>query len=139
MNPSLLLRGVLLRTVLLAVVTAAYVAALSRSESTDALGAGLLAFLILVLVAFAWSLVDAVRRGFKSAALLWLLTSVAAGLAVPVVLSLGESADHGVIDALTSGAVFFAVLLFVPAVIGSGLGSLGHRLRGDRAEVASIG
>src|SRR5437868_2881943 len=75
MNPLRLLVGVLVRTVAFLVVIAVVVLAIDTSDSTDALGAGLLAFLVLVTIAFAWALVDGVRRGFVPSLLLWALTS----------------------------------------------------------------
>ena len=137
MNAPLLLRAALLRALVLAGVTVAYMAAVSRSETTDALGVGLLAFLILVVISFVWSLADGIRRGFRNTVVLWLFASVLGGVAVPLSLALTDTADFGVGEALSTGAIFFAVLLFIPALLGLGLGSLGHRMRADRPDVAN--
>lgn len=131
-----LLLGVLLRAAAIVVVTAVYVALLSQSDSTDALSAGLLAFLILVSIAFVWALVDGVRRGFVSAIVGWLLTSVVACVGIPVVLAIANDTD--VATEIGDGAVFFAFLLFVPALAGLSIGGLVHRTRGPD-EVAAAG
>lgn len=131
MNPISLLVGVLLRTVALLAVIAVVVLVIDNSDSTDALGAGLLAFLILVTVAFAWALVDGVRRGFAQSLLVWVLTSAIAGAGIPVVLSLGSSDSLGLDD-----VVFFALLLFVPAAVGLVIGGVVRGL-GDRPEAAA--
>jgi hypothetical protein len=127
MNLSRVLVGVLLRSLVIVVVIAAYVAAIARSESTDALGAGLLAFFILVAIAFVWAVVDGVRRGLLEALLTWVLTSVVAGVGIPVALALTD--DRDLANEVSDGAIFFAVVLVVPAVLGLALGGLVHRLR----------
>ena len=124
MNPTRLLAGVLIRTVAVLAVIAVVVLAISSSDSTDALGAGLLAFLVLVTVAFAWALVDGVRRGFVPSLLLWVLTSAVAGVGIPVVISLGSSEGVAYDD-----AVFFALLLLVPAAVGLAIGGAVHGVR----------
>lgn len=124
--PRVLLAS-LLRSVVIVVVIAAYVAAVARSESTDALGAGLLAFLILVAVALVWAVVDGVRRGLLEALVTWVLTSAIAAVGIPVALSLTDDRDLG--SELSDGFVFFALVLFVPAAIGFALGGLVHRIR----------
>jgi hypothetical protein len=127
MNLSRVLVGVLLRSLVIVVVIAAYVAAIARSESTDALGAGLLAFFILVAIAFVWAVGDGVRRGLLEALLTWVLTSVVAGVGIPVALALTD--DRDLANEVSDGAIFFAVVLVVPAVLGLALGGLVHRLR----------
>jgi hypothetical protein len=133
MNLAHVLVGVLIRSVVVVVVIAAYGAVIARSESTDALGAGLLAFLILVIIAFVGALVDGARHGFTHPFLMWLLTSVVAGIGIPVVLALTVT-DRDIALEVRDGAVFFAVLLLVPAAIGLCVGGIVHRFRG-RSEV----
>jgi hypothetical protein len=125
MNPIRLVLGVLIRTVTVLVVIAVVVLAISNSDSTDALGAGLMAFLVLITVAFAWALVDGVRRGFVPSLLVWVLTSAIAGVGIPVVISLGSSEGVDL-----DGAVFFALLLLVPAVVGLAIGGAVRGLGG---------
>ena len=131
MNPIRLLVGVLIRTAALLVVIAVVVLAIDSSDSTDALGAGLLAFLVLVTLAFVWALVDGVRRGFVPSLLLWVLTSAIAGVGIPVVISLGDADGVNAND-----AAFFALLLLVPAAVGIVIGGAIHGARG-RPEVAA--
>jgi membrane protease YdiL (CAAX protease family) len=122
-NPLSLLVGVLVRTVVILAVIGVVVLAIDHSDSTDALGAGLMAFLVLVTVAFAWALIDGVRRGFVPALLAWILTSAAAGVGIPVVISLGSSEGAALDD-----AVFFGLLLLVPAAVGLVIGGAVHGL-----------
>ncbi len=129
-----LLLGVLLRSAVIVGVIAVYVELLSRSDSTDALSAGLLAFLILVAIAFVWSVVDGIRLGFVPGLVEWLLTSVVAGVGLPVALAIAN--DYDVANEVGDGAVFFAILLFLPALAGVGVGGLVHRTR-DRDEVTT--
>lgn len=129
MNLPRVLAGVLVRSAVLALVIAAYGAAVNRSESTDALGAGLLAFLLVVVVAFGWAFVDGLRHGFVPALVTWVLTAALGGVAICVALAL-TVADEGVGSAIADSAVFFAVLLVVPALVGLGLGAVVHRVRG---------
>lgn len=126
--------GVLVRAAVLVAVLAVYMVLLDRSDSTDALSAGLLAFLILVTVAFAWALVDGVRRGAIPALVGWALTSTVAGLGIPVVIALNN--DTGIVEELGDGALFFGLLLFVPAFVGLVIGGVVHRVR-DRDGVAA--
>ena len=93
MNLPRVLLGVLLRSLVIVAVIAGYVAAIARSETTDALGAGLLAFLILVGMALVWAVVDGVRRGLVEALVTWVLTSAVAGVGIPVALALTDDRD----------------------------------------------
>ena len=117
----------LLRCVAIVVVIAAYVAVVNRSESTDALGAGLLAFLILVAMAFIWALVDGVRRGLVEAFATWVLASAITAVGIPVALAVTD--DRDLATEVSDGFVFFVVVLFVPAVLGLVLGAVVHRVR----------
>jgi hypothetical protein len=127
MHLTRVLVAALLRSVVIVVVIGAYVAAVNRSESTDALGAGLLAFLILVAIALVWAVVDGVRRGLAEALVTWVLTSVVTAVGIPVALVLAD--DRDLSTELSDGFVFFALVLFVPAAIGLALGALVHRVR----------
>lgn len=126
MNPTRLLAAVLIRSAVFLVVIVVVLAVLDHSDSSDPLGAGLLAFLILVMVAFTWALTDGILRGFLQPLVVWVLTSVVAGVAIPVVFAIDES--DGVLDQVRDSALFFGLLLAVPAVVAVGIGSLFHRL-----------
>ena len=75
---SRLAGGVLLRAAALVALIVGYGVWLDNSDSTDALSAGLLAFFLLVTFAFAWSLVDGIRRGLLVALVGWAFTSTIA-------------------------------------------------------------
>ncbi|WP_296605097.1 hypothetical protein [Nocardioides sp.] len=136
MSPARVLVACLLRCVAIVVVIAAYVAVVNRSESTDALGAGLLAFLILVAMALIWALVDGVRRGLVEALATWVLTSAVTAVGIPVALALTDS-SRDVTTEVSDGFVFFVVVLLVPAVLGLAVGGLVHRVR--RPAAAPVG
>lgn len=127
MNPLRLLVGVLVRTMVVLAVVALIVLAIENSDSTDALGAGLLAFLVLASLAFAWALVDGIRHGFVPALLLWVLTAALGGAGIPAVLSLGSTESVAVDD-----VVFFGLLLLVPAAVGLVIGGAVHGTRRPR-------
>ena len=124
MNLPRVLLGVLLRSLVIVAVIAGYVAAIARSETTDALGAGLLAFLILVGMALVWAVVDGVRRGLVEALVTWVLTSAVAGVGIPVALALTD--DRDLASEVSDGCVFFARVLFGPAALGVGVGAVVH-------------
>ena len=127
MNLPRVLLGVLLRSLVIVAVIAGYVAAIARSETTDALGAGLLAFLILVGMALVWAVVDGVRRGLVEALVTWVLTSAVAGVGIPVALALTD--DRDLASEVSDGFVFFALVVFVPAAIALARGAVVHRAR----------
>jgi hypothetical protein len=112
------LLGALVRAAVLLVVTLAWVAVVDHSDSTDALGAGLIAFVLLVTISFGWSIVDAVRNGFVAALLRW-LPAAAIG-AVGITLFVADEQTWG-------DVVFFAILLLGPAVAGAGIGGVLRR------------
>lgn len=116
--------GALLRAGVVVAVIAGYLVVLDNSDSTDALGAGLLAFLILVAIAFVWALVDGVRVGFVPSLVRWVLASALAGAGIPAIVAIRDSSGFALED-----AVFFAILLFLPAVVGLAIGGIVHRAR----------
>lgn len=123
------LRGAVAVAVRVAAITvfyAAYLAVLSRSESTDALGAGLLFFLIVVVIALVWATIDAVRHGFVPAVAVWAVSALLSGFTLGIGHLLTDEAVS--LSEVTTGDLpFFAVLLFVPALLGCALGGLVHR------------
>lgn len=126
--------AVVVRVIALAVLHVGYLALLSRSDSTDALGAGLLFFLIVFVVALAWAGADALRHGFAAALVRWAVTSVLAGLALTLVF-VATTADADLGAELTGSTIFFAFLVFVPALIGAAAGGAVHRVRRPAASV----
>lgn len=122
------LLGALLRAAVLLVVTLAWVEVVDRSDSTDALGAGLVAFLLLVTISFWWSIVDGVRHAFVAALLRWLSAAVLGAVGITFLVA----------DEQTWGdVIFFAILLLGPAVVGAGIGGLLHRARRGPEHVVS--
>ena len=127
MNPTRVIIGVLLRAATFVAATAAAVFVVGRSDSDDALGAGLLVFLVLVTIAFAWGLTDGIRSGFVRSLVTWVLTGVLAGVGIPAVFALvGDGTS--VADEVANSAVFFGFLVFLPAVVGCCIGGVAHRL-----------
>lgn len=128
-------RGALAVLIRVATMTAFYVvytAVLYRSESTDALGAGLLFFLIAVVVTLAWAGLDGARHGFVVTGVVWLGASllISAALGVVDVVTLSRADDDSLAFAYdASDFVFFALLWFVPAVVGAAVGGVIHRSR----------
>jgi hypothetical protein len=116
--------GALVRALVLVGVTLAWIEVVDRSESTDALGAGLVAFLVLLAISFAWSVVDGVRHGFARALLTWAVTAVLAAAGITVFVADSPAWDD---------VVFFGVLLAVPALVGGGIGAIVHQARGAAA------
>lgn len=117
--------GALLRAVAVVAAIAGYIVVLDNSDSTDPLSAGLLAFLILVTIAFVWALVDGIRVGLVAALVRWLVASALAGVGIPAVLAIRDSVGFDLEDAL-----FFGLLLFVPALVGLVIGAVVHQARG---------
>lgn len=126
--------GVLLRAAALVGLIVGYGVWLDNSDSTDALSAGLLAFFLLVVFAFVWSLVDGIRQGFLAGLVGWALTSAIAGIGIPVAIAMAN--DSAIGEELGDSGLFFGLLLFLPALGGVALGGLVHRTR-DRDGVAA--
>ncbi len=86
----------------------------------NALGAGLLAFLVLVVASLVWGVRDRRAIGFGSAAALW--------AAVSVLFALGWLAFDAFNGGVDPGFVpFVLLLLYVPAALGTGFGQLIRR------------
>ena len=134
MNPIRLLLAAVLRAAAFLLVTGAAIFVVGRSDSDDALGAGLMVFLVLVTIAFAWALVDGIRLGVVTPLVTWVLVGVLAGIGIPALFALvGDGGS--VTDEIADSAVFFGFLVFVPAAAGCCLGGLVHRFSG-RSEPA---
>jgi hypothetical protein len=116
--------GALARALVLVGVTAAWIAFVDRSDSTDALGAGLVALLILLATSLAWSVVDGVRHGFARAALTWAVTAVLGAAGITVFVADSPAWDD---------VALFGALLVLPALVGGGVGGIAHQIRGSAA------
>ena len=120
--------AVLVRLAALGIALAVYATLVvpSMSDAGDAdIGAGLIAFAALALAGFGGALLDARRRGARTALGWWLV--VAAGLAVGwwVALAVPQdgSASFGELLAQDAGLLPFTfALVAVPATLGAALG-----------------
>ncbi|MCD4523655.1 hypothetical protein [Nocardioides sp. cx-173] len=126
-----LLTAVLARTAVLTLGYVAFAEVLSHSDSTDALGAGLLFFLLVLVLVLVWSAYDGLRRGVGAALLTWALTAAASGASLVAAYVLRESGDLGA--ELRDSWLFFALLVAVPAVPGAAVGAVVRRARRHRA------
>jgi len=130
---SLLLR-VLVRLVVLALVVTAYmelVVPLMGDPGDPNIGAGLIAFGIVIVVSFVWSVVDGRRRGLPSTVACWAIVAVALSLGWVVLLAVAErDGSMSTRDALSAslGLVPFTIgLVLVPSLVGAAIGqSLGR-------------
>jgi hypothetical protein len=121
---------VLVRLAVMGAVLAGYYAALPVLFPDDGgganIGAGLIAFGVVVLVSFGWAYVDGRRRGAASTTATWAIVAVAFGLLWLLGLAVVEADDSMSIaerlrlDAFL--AVFTAGLVFLPAGVGAAIG-----------------
>lgn len=123
------LGAALVRVLVVVALYAGFVAALDRSDSTDALGAGLLFFLLVVVLVALWGVWDGWRRGLPLAALVWLLVGAATGLGIPVASVALDVTTGSLGHELRDGWIFLALLVAVPAVVGAIPGGIAHRAR----------
>ncbi len=119
-----------LRTIVLAAVNALLILAWLNSEAAeDPLGLGLLVFAIYVVFALGWGLIDGIRHGFGSSALVWLLVGLATGALVPVITAVDAGSMSGLADDLANTLPFFTILIVVPAAIGVAVGTAVRAIR----------
>ena len=125
--------AIVIRLVVMGAALAAYYAALPHlfpGEGDANIGAGLLAFGVVVLVSFGWGLVDGRRPGAASAVVVWAVVAVVFGAAWLLGLALLEADDSMSLterlqlDAFL--AVFTAGLVLVPAGVGAAIGGTSH-------------
>lgn len=128
----------LVRLVVMGAALAAYYSAipfLFPDDGGDAnIGAGLIAFGVVVVVSFGWAFVDGRRRGASPTVATWAVVAVAFGLLWLLGLALVEADDSlGLVERLRLDAamvVFTAGLVFLPAGLGAALGGTAHRPEG---------
>ncbi len=104
--------------------------------SEDALGKGLIAFAGIVVVSGAWSFVDGLRHGLRTALLWWAAVAVLLALGWWVVFAAtNRDSSMSFTDLLASDAGFIPfvlALVLVPAATGASFGSTLGRARRDR-------
>ena len=117
----------LVRTLVLAAMYVVTMVVAYQSSDPDPLGFGLALFLLWVVSALVWGLVDGVRRPLGRALLVWLIVAAAMGvvLILGVVILEGSEGFDGAVDTI----VFTVVLVGVPAAIGIGIGALVQKAR----------
>ena len=115
------------RTLVLAAMYVVTLVVMYQSGTTDPLGFGLLLFLLYVVVALVWGIVDGARHEAGKFLVVWLIVAVAIG----VVLILGTVILEGNegLDGATGTVIFTVVLIGVPAFIGVGIGAAVRRAR----------
>lgn len=126
--------AIVVRLVVMGAALAGYYAAIPFLFPDDGgganIGAGLIAFGVVVLVSFGWALVDARRRGAAPTMLVWAVVAAAFGLSWLLGLAILDADDSMSIaerlrlDAFL--AVFTAGLVLVPAGLGAALGGSRH-------------
>lgn len=121
MNASLrVLLDIALRSVALLVLSEAVAALYAAAEPTDdGIGTGLTAMFALVCAAATWGLWDGFHRSPVRLCVTWVMTGlvVSVGTTLYSHLRFGEWSWSDVANDLTSGLVFWAGLIFVPAII----------------------
>jgi len=119
--------AVLVRAIVLGVGIGAYTWLAPRlMPDDDGLGAGLLAFALLVVVAAIWGLVDGMRREFDRVALTWLVTGalVAVGWSLGLAVN-GADSSMSTLELMRADVVllpFTFGLVVVPALVGGAIG-----------------
>ena len=127
--------AIAVRLVVMGTALGAYYAAIPHlfpdGGSGANIGAGLIAFGVVVLVSFGWGFVDGRQRGASPTVVTWAVVASAFGLAWLLGLALVEAddsmslAERLMLDSPI--AVFTAGLVLVPAGLGAALGGTAHR------------
>ena len=124
------LGAAVLRALLLVAVYAAFLLVLDRTDGGDALGAGLLYFLLMMTVGFCWAVWDGSRRPYLWTGVVWILAGVGTtvGIALTAV-ALELEASGSFTEELGDGFLFLTLLVVVPALVGAGIGAAIRRTR----------
>ena len=127
------LLAVLLRVAVLAAVVTAYMTLVvpSMSQPRDAnIGAGLIAFGVVIVVTVAWSFVDGRRAGLAPTAIRWASVAVVLSLGWVVLLAVGDGdtslGSREAVGAALALIPFTVGLVLVPSLVGA---AIGQRLR----------
>jgi len=126
--------AVLVRAIVLGVGIGAYTWLAPRlMPDDDGLGAGLLAFALIIVVTAIWGLVDGMRREFNRVALTWLVTGalVAVGWSLGLAVNAADS-SMSTLELMRADVVllpFTFGLVVVPALVS---GAIGQAFAGRR-------
>lgn len=124
------LGAALVRALVLVALYAGFLVVLDRTDGEDALGAGLLYFLLVVLLTLVGAAVDAARLDYLRTVLVWLLAGVGFGVGIPLAAAVLEPGTTGSLaDELRDGFVFLTLLVVVPALLGAAVGAVVRRAR----------
>lgn len=126
----------LVRALVVVVLYVGFVEVLDRSDSDDALGAGLLFFMLVLALAGCWAIRDGWRRGLPTAAAVWTLAGALTGVGIPVASVAMDLTSASIGAEIRGGGLFLALLVAVPALLGAVLGGIAHRSRGGGTATA---
>lgn len=123
--------SILVRTSVLFAVWVSYFFLIQVTKSLDPIGAGLLGFLLLVVVCGLWGLVDGLRSRPGKLAVVWLPVSALMGVLVHVFTAATETGQFTMgqinlsvlLSDLASGFLFIAGLVAVPGLVGGAVGA----------------
>jgi len=128
------LPAILVRLAALAVVVIAYTSLVvpMMSEQGDAnIGAGLLAFAIVIVISLIWSVVDGRRAGLAPTAVRWAIVAVVLSIGWVLLLVVVEGDDsmttREAVGAAFGLVPFTIVLVLVPSLVGAAIGQSLHR------------
>lgn len=98
-------------------------AAFADSEDAN-IGAGLIAFGLVICAAALWSFVDGMRMPFARLALIWSVVGVALGIVAAVPIAAEDGFDFAsLLTELAGTGPFIAILAIVPALLAGLVGS----------------
>lgn len=130
-------KKILVRLLVFAAINLVGYVLINASNTTDPLGPGLLLFLVFVVVAFAWGILDGLRSG-PVALVTWAVVSAGVGLVLELELALTDDTVTSSVGSVLSTMIFTLFLVGVPALAGVGLGALIAGMRTSRAEPAHV-
>jgi len=113
----------LVRVLVLSAIDVLALVLVYLSNTTDPLGPGLLLFLMFVLVALVWGVVDG-RGAARQAILVWVVVSALVGVELAVSAAIVDDAAGITASDVGGTAVFAMVLILPPALLGIGIGAL---------------
>jgi hypothetical protein len=113
----------LVRVLVLSAIDVLALVLIYLSNTTDPLGPGLLLFLVFVLVALVWGVLDG-RGAARQAILVWVLVSALVGVELAVSTAVVDDASGLTGSDIGSTVLFAMALLLPPALVGIGIGAL---------------